>query len=285
MSQESLSCKIIEKKDILFINSTVTKKIFLKKELENFLKKEKPEIFRGKRYIGNDIWNELYDIYVDKIRKYTRNYVVENPNGKYYQIHRNKEKTISLLEKSNISKENSPCHPERFSEDIVKKNVRNELDKYFEGESYSIDDLFKNLHQENTKKLFFHEKERLHQQLKSDYTEYLLLQSDENIIPTLKNTKGTDMYLIEDNKIIDLDIKTTRNVWGLENNPQCALRELYKKQGEDRFSANPRTIIYYTSNTDTNKEEIRNQLYQTYDIDFIYKKKLYSVKGTRFIII
>ena len=26
-------------------------------------------------------------------------------------------------------------------------------------------------------------------------------QSDENIIPTLKSTKGTDMYLIEDNKI------------------------------------------------------------------------------------
>lgn len=275
--------EILYNKNNILFDSIKTKKIFLKKELENFLKKEKPEIFRGKRYIGSDIWNELCDIPIDKIRKYTRDYVVENPKGKYYHIHRNKEKTISLLQESNISKEDSPCHPERFSEDIVKKNTRNEIKKYYENENYSTDDVFNNLHQENIKKLVFHEKERIHQQVKADYTEYLLLQSDENIIPTLKNTKGTDMYFIKDDEIIDLDIKTTRNVWSLENNPKRALQRLYEKQGEDRFSANPRTIIYYSSNPNINKEHIRNQLYQTYDFEFEYKKKLYNVNGARFI--
>lgn len=91
------------------------------------------------------------------------------------------------------------------------------------------------------------------------------------------------MYFIKDDEIIDLDIKTTRNVWSLENNPKLALQRLYEKQGEDRFSTNPRTIIYYSSNPNINKEHIRNQLYQTYDIEFIYKKKLYNVNGARFI--
>ena len=270
-------------KDSILFDSVITKKIFIREVLENFLKNEKPEKFRGHRYIGNDIWNECNNISVDKIRKYTRDYVIYNSKGKYYHIHRNKEKTISILEKSNISKENSPCHPERFSEDIVKRNTRNEINKYYDNENYSIDNLFENLHQKNEEKLRFHEKERVHQQVKADYTEYLLLQANENIIPTLKNTKGTDMYLIEDDKIIDLDIKTTRSVWGLENNPKCALQKLYEKQGSDRFSADPRTIIYYSSNPNINEEKIMNQLFQTYDIEFMYKKKLYNVKGARFI--
>ena len=283
MSEGSLSCKMTKKEDNLFINSTVTKKIFRRKELETFLKNEKPEKFKENKYIGNDIWNELCDIHIDKILKYTRDYVVENPLGKYYQIHKNKEKTISLLQQSNISKEDSPCHPERFSEDVVKRNTRNEIKKYYENENYLVDDVFKNLHEENIKKLLYHEKERINQQLKADYTEYLLLKSDENIIPTLKNTKGTDMYLIKEDKIIDLDIKTTRTVWGLENNPQCALRKLYEKQGLERFSTNPRTILYYSSNLNIDEQDIRNQLYQTYNIEFIYKKKKYNVEGARFI--
>ena len=128
-----------------------------------------------------------------------------------------------------------------------------------------------------------HEKERLYQQLRGDYTEYLLLLSEPNIIPTLKNTKGTDMYLIKDNTIIDLDIKTTRTVWDLENDPKLSIQKLYEKQGADRFSANPRTYIYYSSNPNINEQNIRNQFYKTYDVEFIYEKKLYNVKGARFI--
>lgn len=80
------------------------------------------------------------------------------------------------------------------------------------------------------------------------------------------------MYFIKDDKIIDLDIKTTRSVWGLENNPKYALQKLYEKQGPDRFSTDPRTIIYYSSDPNINEQQIINQLYHTYDIEFMYKK-------------
>ena len=86
-------------KDSILFDSVITKKIFIREVLENFLKNEKPEKFRGHRYIGNDIWNECNNISVDKIRKYTRDYVIYNSKGKYYHIHRNKEKTISILER------------------------------------------------------------------------------------------------------------------------------------------------------------------------------------------
>lgn len=268
---------------MIVLNDIIVKKIFIRKELEKFLKNKKPEKFQNNKYIGDNIWNECSDIAVDEILKYTRDFVLKNPNGKYFNIYKNEEKTLLLLKKSFISKNESVCFPERFSEDIVKRNVRNEINKYYNSDNYSINNLFENLHFENEQKLLLHEKERLYQQLRGDYTEYLLLLSEPNIIPTLKNTKGTDMYLIKDDTIIDLDIKTTRSVWGLENDPKLSIQKLYEEQGSDRFSANPRTYIYYTSNPNINKENIRNQFYKTYDIEFIYEKKLYNVKGTRFI--
>ena len=49
-------------KDGILFDSVIIKKIFRREVLENFLKKEEPEKFRGNRYIGNDIWNECNNI-------------------------------------------------------------------------------------------------------------------------------------------------------------------------------------------------------------------------------
>lgn len=273
------------------MNKDIIKKIFTKKVAEDFLRKENPNMFKKKKinytFCGSndEFWNEMTKLPLHKIKTFARDYVIKNKKGKYYNIAQNEEKTIQLIKETIIKKEDSPCHPECFSENVVKKNVRKEIKKYYTDSNYNVEILLKNLHEENEKKLYYHEKERISQQLKADYSEYLLLQSDENIIPTLKNTKGTDMYFIENGKIIDLDIKTTRNAFGLENEPIKAIQKLYEKQGKDRFSSNQRTLIFYSNNLKINQEQIKTQLQKTYSIDFFYGKKKYHVDGVRFIYI
>ena len=137
-------------------------------------------------------------------------------------------------------------------------------------------------------KLIKHVKERIYQQVKADYSEYLILMNCENIMPTLTHKSGTDMYLLNDkDEFEDLNIKTTRNIWDIKE-PKNAIKELYEKQGNERFESCPRTYIYLSDSIISkdnliNKNNINRQLNQKYDIDFKYKKKSYQVQGCRFI--
>ena len=53
------------------------------------------------------------------------------------------------------------------------------------------------------------------------------------------------MYKIENDKIIDLDIKTTRSIFEIKNNPELVIKTLYEKQGETRFPQNLEPIFIY----------------------------------------
>ena len=50
-------------------------------------------------------------------------------------------------------------------------------------------------------------------------------------------------FLLTPTGIVDLDIKTTRNIWEITD-PKEAITRLYERQGEDRFSYDPRLYIY-----------------------------------------
>ncbi len=267
------------------------KKIFKKEAAEEFLRKEKPHLFKktkkgNYKYVKEAInfWKEFDNISIYKIKDFVREYVFNDKNGKYYYIHRNLEKTQNLIKQTIILKKNSPCYPENFSEQVVKKNTRLLIPEYYE-KNLETEELLNRINEMDKPKLVLHEKERVNQQVKADYTEYLLLQADESIIPTIPNTKGTDMYKIENEKLVDLDIKTTRSIFEIKNNPELVIKTLYEKQGETRFSSKSRTYIYIHNNFNPEHDysEIKKQLNRTYNINFSYKKKDYYVENTRLI--
>ena len=340
------------------MDKNIAKKIFTKDQAIQFLEKIKPELFgfktkrcRVKKYLGEDVYDDIQDIKIQTIKDYTREYSITK--GKYSDIHSNPEYTKLLINKSKINKSESPCHPENFSESVVKPIMRDFIRKDFkkttktkdtskeyagksnseliallnladkkaefqaeriqkleakcksagielgceykepEYEIYAINPL----NQENSDELNIyiqdnlleplikHSKERLNQQLKADYSEYIILMNCDNIIPTLKHSKGTDMYFIkEDGKLEDLDIKTTRSIWGI-NDKKDAIKNLYEKQGKDSFSDNTRMYIYLSDEEICDQEKIIKQMDEKYDIEFIYEKKKYQVNGCRLIIV
>jgi len=267
------------------MNKIILKKIFNKKQGINLLKYKRNDLFgkpttrtKKARYMGTDVYEDLLLIPINDMLEYTRDYSINNPDGKYYYIHNNLEYVVSTIKSTMVSKNKSPCHPENFSESIVKPRAREYIkNTYRECVSQYVERLL-------LEPLILHMKERINQQLKADYSEYLILKSCDNIIPTLKHSKGDDMYLVNNNRIESLNIKTTRNIWGI-NNPKDAIRELYEKQGENRFEYSPRLYIYLSDKTDINRDEITRQLLQTYDIEFTYKKQNYKVSGCRLVII
>jgi hypothetical protein len=266
------------------MNKTIAQKIFTKDIGEKLLKKYKHELFglktkRSKKitYLGNDLYSDICSLDINTIREYTREYSITE--GKYKDIHNDPEYFKDLINKSKIDKSDCPCHPEQFSESVVKPCIRKYINEKQTG------DLETYIKEQLTSSLIKHSIERINQQVKADWSEYLILINCPNSIPTLKQTKGTDMYLVkEDGSVEDLDIKTTRSIWGIEDKKE-AIKKLYEGQGKDRFSANPRLYIYLSDKELCNSEDIVKQLNETYDIDFTYDKKDYSVKGCRLIIV
>ena len=266
------------------MNKTIAQKIFTKDIGEKFLKKNKPELFglktpRSRKivYLGNDLHLDICSVDIDIIKEYTREYSITE--GKYKEIHDDPEYFKDLINKSKIDKSDSPCHPERFSESVVKPCIRKYINEKQTGdfETYIKEQLMGSL--------IKHSIERVNQQVKADWSEYLILINCPNIIPTLHNTKGTDMYLVKEGGIIeDLDIKTTRSIWGIEDKKE-AIKKLYEKQGSDRFSANPRLYIYLSDKELCDSENMVKQINEIYDIDFIYDKVDYKVSGCRLIIV
>tara|TARA_B110001450_G_scaffold204129_1_gene193779 strand:- start:4098 stop:4922 length:825 start_codon:yes stop_codon:yes gene_type:complete len=273
--------------DIIFL-----KKLFTKEQANLLLKGKCPELWRipyrcrKERFVCEDTKcvyeGILKHLSIQDVIYYTRDFSINNINGKYQNIHRNPEKTRELIRQSNIKKEDSPCYPQNFSESVVKPNVRECIGKYFDTDNYAI---FEEIDKKIEIKLKNHIKERVNQQIKGDYSEYLILMSSDNIIPTLKHSKGTDMFIKEDDEIVPLNIKTTRNVWGLDKNPEEAIKQLYEKQGEDRFEFTPRLYIYLSDRQDLDYTKINEQLAKTYNIAFMYKGETYDVYGCRFIVV
>ena len=276
-----------EEIDELTLSEEQLKKIFTKSLAEDCLKEFKLEKFglktqrsRIKKYLGENIWSDLSTIPIKDITKYVRDYSISE-KSKYSYIHNDIEYVKETIKKTKVSKENSPCKtPQQFSESVVKPSAR----KYI-GNKLNIP-IKEYVEQELLEKLTLHTMERINQQLKADYSEYIILMSCENIIPTLKHTKGTDMYFINyaDNLIEDLDIKTTRSIWDIEP-PEEAIKALYEKQGEDLFSSNPRLYIYLSDNENIDSNQILEQLNKKYDINFTFKGVEYNVSGTRLIIV
>ena len=262
----------------------IYKKIFTVETGHKFLKSEKPELYgkknkrcRKDKYLGskNELWVDIQKTDSNKMLKFTRN---ESINNKYKNIHNNPEWVKETLKKTNISKEKSPCQPEQFSESVVKPNIRKRIELL-------DNDIIENCIKDLQEQLRNHVKERINQQLKADYSEYLIMMNCPKIIPTLHHTKGVDMYLLnEDNTIEKLDIKTTRSTFGITD-PAEAIKKLYEKQGSDRFSASPRLYIYLSNNEIPNKEDIENQLNKKYNIKFSYDNIQYNVEGARIIFI
>lgn len=257
------------------------KMIFRKEIALEFLAKERKELFGKKSnrckkdsYLGNDIWIDLQTLSIEEIKHFVRNYSLSE-NGKYYKIHNNLKYFENLIATTNILKEQSPCNPHQFSESCVKPIMRNLIERLDNNIVENCLDLC-------IPKLINHITERINQQTKADYTEYIIMMNCENIIPTLKHRSGIDMFLLEDSMITELDIKTTRSVFD-EYEPKKAIIKLYEKQSEDRFSSNTRLYIYLSDNFNLSKEKIIEQLYTSYDIEFNYKDKKYTVEKTRII--
>ena len=263
------------------MNLDYINKIFTKKQSELCLKELKPDLFRLKTsryknetYIGEtNIYNELSLIDINELKTWIRDYSITNPVGKYYEIHKDPEYFKDLIKRTSITKEDSPCSVQGFSEEVVKKHSRRYIE---EKRTEPMEEFVKYMYG----CLLTHTCERINQQTKADYSEYIMLQSNENIIPTLKHKSGIDMFLLHDDGSIEpLDIKTTRTLWEHRNNRKEAIKALYEKQGEDRFSSDPRLYIHLTDNTDINNDKIMRQFNTTYDITFNYKHKKTGIKN------
>ena len=259
-------------------------KIFKKEQALNALKEFNPELFGKKTqrsknitYIGKDLYIDIQQINTKTLIEYIRDFSISNEEGKYKAINDDPDYYKNLIKSTNIKKEDSPCHPEQFSESVVKRNTR----KAINTKSHDIVNEIVNMCRED---FHNHVKERTNQQVKADYTEWLMIKHNQNIIPTLKHSKGTDMFLLTPTRIEDLDIKTTRSIWGITD-PKEAITKLYQKQGQDRFSSDPRLYIYLSDNDAINEEKINTQLETTYEITFEYKKETYNVIGARLVII
>ena len=270
--------------DIIYPKFTISqlKKIFKKQQATDVLKSFNPELF-GKRtsgsrnitYLGEDLYTDIQNIHTKKLMNYTREISISN--GKYKAINDDPEYYKRQIALTNVKKEDSPCHPQQFSESVVKPNVRRAIKDKPDNIAAAVNAMIKDKSEK-------HVNERVNQQIKADYSEWLILKYNPNIMPTLKHDAVTDMYLITETAVVALDIKTTRSIWGITD-PKEAITKLYENQGEDRFSSEPRLYIYLSDNDEIDEQNLRLQLETTYDIIFQYNKVTYTVIGARLIII
>ena len=121
---------------------------------------------------------------------------------------------------------------------------------------------------------------------RNDFLESLIFLKNDNIIPTLSNTKGVDFFI----NGISFDQKVARSVtkefikdfgdnWKeyAIKNPQKVAEYLYRLQDEGRFGSNPRLFIVYLDENISPllvKETIeKTNLNKPLDISFTYNHK------------
>lgn len=118
---------------------------------------------------------------------------------------------------------------------------------------------------------------------RNDYIENLIVQNNDNIIPTFRHSRGVDFYIDG----IPFDQKVSRSVgrnfideYGEDyysitiNRPDLVAKSLYENQDEERFDAQPRLYVVYLDN-DTTSESIEQSIIETdfhdpFDIEFEY---------------
>lgn len=95
--------------------------------------------------------------------------------------------------------------------------------------------------------------------LRNDYIEYLLFESNDKLIPTLKHNAGVDFFITNNDGVLEKwDQKVSKSVttefkndfgedWKNHaiSNPEIVAKYLYSKQDETRFGANNRILVVY----------------------------------------
>ena len=261
------------------INDTIEidqiKKIFSnRKEKEEYLKKLydlkkiKKEIPKYQKEIDNEIiktWNFKYsNLIIREMFKKTEKYI----NGKL--SNNTIKELIKQWNELNLGILKWPFHPRGFDQYIEKLNVNKTLTET------EKDEIIK---QEIVK---FRRIKKINA-ARNDYIEYLVIENNENITPTLKHSKGVDFYINGypfDQKVSKSVTKEFINDFGdnwkvkAKNNPELVAKYLYKYQDEERFGSEPRLLIVYLDD-DITQEDIykcvsKNNFKKPYHITFEY---------------
>lgn len=273
-----------------------------------FLEQKHPELLsqkgrqQSKKFHPEDHNNQsIYDVIstqatLCELQDFVFNEITTG-TGKFAGIHRHTElaeQRLSEMEqqceilKKKLNIETAVCMPDKFSDQIIKPKMREALKNF-----QSIEEQRESI--ERIKDLAdLHYWERALAQLKGDLAEYtLLMNAKDHVIPTLRHQSGTDFYLIEDQKIVDLDIKTSKwpSFFEAGISPEKAIELLYANQGVNRFSDKARLYLIRPSSDDKFQSgctlSLEEQLHTSYSIDFSYKPKAhrgnYSVDGCRII--
>ena len=102
--------------------------------------------------------------------------------------------------------------------------------------------------------------------IRNDFIEYLIVENNLNVTPTLKHNRGLDFYINGypfDQKVSRSVTNEFKNYYGTnwkniaKNNPNLVAEYLYKYQDESRFGVEPRLLIVYIDE-DINEEDIYN---------------------------
>ena len=101
---------------------------------------------------------------------------------------------------------------------------------------------------------------------RNDFIEYLIVEYNSNVTPTLKHNRGLDFYINGypfDQKVSRSVTNEFKNYYGdnwknvAKCNPNLVAEYLYKYQDESRFGVEPRLLIVYLDE-DINEEDIYN---------------------------
>lgn len=101
---------------------------------------------------------------------------------------------------------------------------------------------------------------------RNDFIEYLIVENNDNIIPTLKHSRGVDFYINGfpyDQKVSKSVTQEFKDCYGNKwrdkaiENPQIVAEYLYKYQDEQRFGIEPRLLIVYLDEDIDNKNIIK----------------------------
>ena len=270
---------------------------------ELYIKQFHPEVFQKKTirskkltYMGEgNPFEFIQNNWKGKqVRRWVFRFCCELEGGKYYEIHSDYKSQKDMLlwyESQRVTLQNKYgfsdiCLPDAFSDQIVKPTMRQWI------KSKATEEKIKADLELNSQKMIFHHYDRAIAQLKNDLAEYKLLATCKNYIPTLKHNAGDDGYLLDPrtDTIINLDIKTSRwpqgkqKIFGAGATREEAAAALYRHQGKDRYSENPRLYLVLPSSNGempTNSLSFEQQLEKSFDVTFIHaNKKVREQYGT-----
>lgn len=118
---------------------------------------------------------------------------------------------------------------------------------------------------------------------RNDYIESLIVQFNENIIPTFRHSRGVDFYIDGipfDQKVSRSVGKSFINEYGdnyynvAVNCPDLVAKSLYENQDEERFDAQPRLYVVYLDNdisSDAIEQSImESDFFEPCEIEFEY---------------